>query len=80
MFGVSNDVIRVGVSMRDVIDIVAARGYFPDATPERIWQRRLEKIAAGEPFQQRQPCAMDAATSCTITRWRMAAGSRCART
>jgi diguanylate cyclase (GGDEF)-like protein len=54
MYGLSDEVIRVGASMREVIDIVAARGYFPDATPERIWQRRLEKMAPGKPFQQRQ--------------------------
>jgi len=54
MYGLSEDVIRVGVWMRDVIEHVAARDYFPEATPERIWQRRLEKMAAGKPFQQRQ--------------------------
>jgi diguanylate cyclase (GGDEF)-like protein len=54
MYGLSDDVIRVGVSMREVIDIVAARGYFPDATPERVWRRRLEKMAPGKPFRQRQ--------------------------
>ncbi len=54
MYGLSEDLIRVGVSMREVVDTVAARGYFPDATPERIWQRRLEKMAPGKPFRQRQ--------------------------
>ncbi len=54
MYGLSNDVIRVGAWMRDVIDEVARRGYFPNATPEQVWQRRLEKMASGKPFQQRQ--------------------------
>ena len=54
MYGLSTDVIRVGVSMRDVIDHVAARGYFPKASPERVWQRRLEKMAPRKPFQQYQ--------------------------
>ena len=40
--------------MRDVVDTVAARGYFPKATPERVWQRRLEKMAPRKPFQQYQ--------------------------
>jgi diguanylate cyclase (GGDEF)-like protein len=54
MYGLSDDLIRVGVSMREVVDTAAARGYFPDATPDRIWKRRLEKMAPGKPFQQRQ--------------------------
>ena len=54
MYDLSPDVIRVGVSMRDVIDHVAARGYFRNATPERVWQRRLEKMAPRKPFQQYQ--------------------------
>jgi hypothetical protein len=54
MYGLSTDVIRVGVSMRDVIDHVAERGYFPKASPERVWQRRLEKMAPRKPFQQYQ--------------------------
>jgi diguanylate cyclase (GGDEF)-like protein/PAS domain S-box-containing protein len=54
MYGVSEDIVRVGVSMRDVIHHVAARGYFPRATPERVWQRRLEKMAPRKPFQQYQ--------------------------
>ena len=54
MYDLSPDVIRVGVSMRDVIDYVAGRGYFPKASPERVWQRRLEKMAPRKPFQQYQ--------------------------
>src|SRR5204863_106002 len=54
MYGLSEDIIRVGVSMRDVIEIVGARGYFTEATPEQVWQNRLEKMAAGKPFRQRQ--------------------------
>jgi diguanylate cyclase (GGDEF)-like protein/PAS domain S-box-containing protein len=54
MYGLSSDVIQVGVHMRDVIDHVAARGYFPNASPDRIWARRMEKMAARKPFQQYQ--------------------------
>ena len=38
--------------MRDVIEHVAQRGYFRNATPERVWQYRLQKMAARKPFQQ----------------------------
>src|SRR4029077_4106956 len=54
MYGLSEDIIRPGVSMRDGIEIGGARGYFPEATPEQVWQNRLEKMAAGKPFRQRQ--------------------------
>jgi diguanylate cyclase (GGDEF)-like protein/PAS domain S-box-containing protein len=54
MYDLSPDLIRVGVSMRDIIDHVANRRYFPDADPERVWQRRLEKMAPRKPFQQHQ--------------------------
>ena len=52
MYDLSPDVIKVGVSMREVIDHVAARGYFRNATPEKVWQYRLQKMAARKPFQQ----------------------------
>jgi diguanylate cyclase (GGDEF)-like protein/PAS domain S-box-containing protein len=51
MFGLAEDVVRVGVSMRDIIEHSAQRGYFPRATGEQVWQRRLERMQAGKPFQ-----------------------------
>jgi len=54
MYDLSADIVRVGTWMRDVFDHAAGRGYFPNATSERIWQRRLEKMAACKPFRQRQ--------------------------
>jgi diguanylate cyclase (GGDEF)-like protein/PAS domain S-box-containing protein len=54
MYDLSPGIIRVGVHMRDVIDHVAKRGYFPNATPERVWARRMEKMAPRKPFQQYQ--------------------------
>jgi diguanylate cyclase (GGDEF)-like protein len=54
MYDLSPDFIRVGVHMREVIDHVARRGYFPSASPEQVWQRRLEKMAPRKPFQQYQ--------------------------
>ena len=52
MYDLSTDVIKVGVSMRDVIEHVGQRGYFRNSTPERVWQYRLRKMAARKPFQQ----------------------------
>ena len=52
MYDLSPDFIKVGVSMRDVINHVAERGYFRNATPEKVWQYRLQKMAPGKPFQQ----------------------------
>jgi diguanylate cyclase (GGDEF)-like protein/PAS domain S-box-containing protein len=54
MYDLSSDFIRPGLSMRDIIEHAGERGFFQNATPERVWQRRLEKMAAREPFQQRQ--------------------------
>ncbi len=54
MYGLSEDIIRVGVSMREIIEVVGARGYYVGATPEQVWQNRLAKMAPGKPFRQRQ--------------------------
>ena len=40
--------------MQEAIGVVAARGDFADATPERVWQHQLEMMAPGKPFRQRQ--------------------------
>jgi diguanylate cyclase (GGDEF)-like protein len=54
MYELPADEIQVGVSMPEAIRIAAARGYFADVTPERVWQHQLERMAPGKPFQQRQ--------------------------
>jgi diguanylate cyclase (GGDEF)-like protein len=54
MYDLTTDVIHVGVHMRDVIEYVAKRGYFPNATPEKVWQHRLKKMEPRKPFQQYQ--------------------------
>src|SRR3954453_20061700 len=51
MFGLAEDVVRVGVSMRDIIAHSAQRGYFPRATADEVWQRRLDMMKLGKPFQ-----------------------------
>jgi diguanylate cyclase (GGDEF)-like protein len=53
MYELSPDFLKVGVWMRDVIQYGATRGFF-EADPERVWQHRLDRMAAREPFQQRQ--------------------------
>ena len=52
MYDLSPDVIKVGVSMRAVIEHVGQRGFFRNSTPERVWQYRLQKMASRKPFQQ----------------------------
>ncbi|HWP14943.1 MAG TPA: PAS-domain containing protein [Xanthobacteraceae bacterium] len=51
MFGLAEDVVGVGVSMRDIIEHSAQRGYYRRATAEQVWQRRLEMMKPGKPFQ-----------------------------
>jgi len=51
MFGLAEDVVRVGVSMREIIEHSAKRGFYPRATAEQVWQRRLELLKPGKPFQ-----------------------------
>jgi len=51
MFGLAEDVVRVGVSMRDIIEHSAQRGHFARASGEQVWQRRLDLMKAGKPFQ-----------------------------
>ena len=51
MFGLAEDVVRVGTSMRDIIEHSAQRGYFPRASGEQVWQRRLDMMKPGKPFQ-----------------------------
>ena len=52
MYGLSEDLVHVGVSMRDVIEHAARNGFFARAPAEKVWQRRLEKMRPGKPFQQ----------------------------
>src|SRR5207248_9406370 len=51
MFGLAEDTVRVGVSMRSIIEHSAQRGHFPRASGEQVWQRRLDKMRDGKPFQ-----------------------------
>src|ERR1041385_8292469 len=52
MYGLSEDVVHVGVSMRDVIEHAAQRGFFARAPAAKVWELRLEKMRPGKPFQQ----------------------------
>src|SRR5947209_11436016 len=52
MYGLTEDLVHVGVSMRDVIEHAARNGFFARAPAEIVWQRRLEKMRPGKPFQQ----------------------------
>src|SRR5947209_2262979 len=52
MYGLTEDIVHVGVSMRAVIEHAAQRGFFARAPAEKVWQLRLEKMAPGKPFRQ----------------------------
>jgi diguanylate cyclase (GGDEF)-like protein/PAS domain S-box-containing protein len=51
MFGLSEDVVRVGVPMPDLVEYAAQRGYFPRATGAEAWQRLLDLMKPGKPYQ-----------------------------
>ena len=51
MYGLTPDIVRVGVRMQDLIARTAELGYFPNTTPDVVWQRLVEKMAPGEPYQ-----------------------------
>ena len=81
MFGLAEDVVRVGVPMRDIIEYAAQRGYFPRATAAAGVAAPPRLDEAGQAVSVRpSSCATAATTSCTVIRCRTAAGSRCART
>src|SRR5947209_4840701 len=52
MYGLSEDIVYLGVSMRDIIEHAAQRGMFARAPAEKVWQLRLEKMRPGKPFRQ----------------------------
>src|SRR2546421_1058927 len=52
MYGLSEDVVRVGTSMRDIIEHAGQRGFFPRAPAEKVWQRRMTLMRPGKPFRQ----------------------------
>ena len=51
MYGLSEDAVHVGASMRDLIVLAAERGLFQRAPAEKVWQRRLDLMRPGKPFQ-----------------------------
>ncbi|MEJ0078077.1 MAG: PAS-domain containing protein [Alphaproteobacteria bacterium] len=51
MFGLAEDVVRVGVPMSDIVEYAAQRGYFPRATGAQAWQRLLDMMKPGKPYQ-----------------------------
>ncbi|MGB9368038.1 MAG: PAS-domain containing protein [Xanthobacteraceae bacterium] len=51
MFGLAEDIVRVGVPMPDIVEYAAQRGYFPRATGAEAWQRLLDMMKPGKPYQ-----------------------------
>jgi len=54
MYGLTSDIVRIGVPMREVIEHAAKIGFFRNATPDVVWQRLVDKMAPGEPYQLNQ--------------------------
>src|SRR5215210_291790 len=51
MYGLTEEVVRVGVLMRDIIEHAARQGFFRHATAEEVWAKRTAKMRPGKPFQ-----------------------------
>src|ERR1044072_4739581 len=51
MFGLAEDVVRVGVPMPDIIEHAAQHGYFPRATGGAAWQRLPDMMKTGKADQ-----------------------------
>jgi diguanylate cyclase (GGDEF)-like protein/PAS domain S-box-containing protein len=54
MYGMTADIVRIGTPMREVIEQAAKRGFFRKTTPDAVWQRLLDMMAAGKPYQLSQ--------------------------
>ena len=54
MYGMTRDIVKIGVPMRDVIVAAGKNGFFRNSTPEAVWQRLVDKMAAGQPYQLNQ--------------------------
>ncbi|MCZ8313284.1 PAS-domain containing protein [Phreatobacter sp.] len=52
IFGMSEDVIRVGAPMRGLLVYSASRGRLGNKTIEEAWAERLALLAKGEPFSR----------------------------
>ena len=74
MYNLSPDYVRVGLSLREIMYKVADGRHFPDAEPERVWHRRLERWRRASRSSNIRSCAAGKSTYCTIIRPRTAAG------
>jgi PAS domain-containing protein len=54
LLNLSPEVIRPGLSLREVLEHSAKRGNFPRDEVEEKWQERRNKLASGRPFTLRQ--------------------------
>ncbi|MBA3855102.1 MAG: hypothetical protein C0503_11860, partial [Gemmatimonas sp.] len=50
MYGLSPDVVRIGMSVQELLAHSAAVGNFPYITPEKAWRLLVERMAAGHAF------------------------------
>ena len=54
MYGLTADVVKIGVPMREVIEAAARLGFFRKATADVVWQRLVDRMAPGKPYQLSQ--------------------------
>lgn len=57
LFGMSADIVRIGISYRDVLAHSVALGNIPASEFDALYAQRIGLIAAGEPFLTRQTLA-----------------------
>ena len=54
LFNMSAEIVRLGVTYRDVLAHSAAQGNFPVSEVDELYATRMKLIATGEPFEARQ--------------------------
>ena len=57
LFDMSDDIVRVGTSYREVLAHSASRGNFPESEIDALYSARIAQIAGGKPFRTEQRLA-----------------------
>jgi PAS domain S-box-containing protein len=54
MFDFAPDVVRAGMTFREMLEHLAQHGFLPAPSVERLWRERCARIALGKPFSVRR--------------------------
>ena len=57
LFDMSDDIVRIGTSYREVLAHSAMRGNFPESEIDALYSARIAQIAGGKPFRTEQRLA-----------------------